>query len=75
MMTMYNDTRMKLTAKILCYTPKKHAGSKELIIELGLAAIAVALLLLYKDQIATMLKALMNTATTTITGAFSKATV
>lgn len=44
----------------------KHPGAKEIIVELGLAAIAVALLILFRDQISTLVTTVMGDATTKI---------
>lgn len=50
---------------------KKDHGGKEIIVELGLAAIAVALLMVYRTEINTLVTNIMNQATTTIGNLFS----
>ena len=49
----------------------KDNGGKEIIVELGLAAIAVALLLVYRTEINTLVTGIMNQATTTIGNLFT----
>ena len=49
----------------------KDNGGKEIIVELGLAAIAVALLLVYRGQINTLVTGIMGEATTAINGLFT----
>ena len=51
----------------------KDNGGKEIIVELGLAVIAVALLILFRQEIATLVKNIMNRATSEITNMFSAA--
>ena len=46
-------------------------GGKEIIVELGLAGIAVALLLVYRTQINTLVTSIMSEATTKITSLFA----
>ena len=48
----------------------KDNGGKEIIVELGLAAIAVALLVVYRGQINTLVTGIMGEATTAINGLF-----
>lgn len=49
----------------------KDNGGKEIIVELGLAAIAVALLVVYRGQINTLVTGIMGEATTAINGLFT----
>ena len=49
----------------------KDNGGKEIIVELGLAAIAVALLLVSRTEINTLVTGIMNQATTTIGNLFT----
>ena len=49
----------------------KENGGKEIIVELGLAAIAVALLVVYRGQINTLVTGIMGEATTAINGLFT----
>ena len=51
----------------------KDNGGKEIIVELGLAVIAVALLILFRQEIATLVKNIMNKATAEITNMFNAA--
>ena len=44
----------------------KDNGGKDIIVELGLAAIAVALLMVYRTEINTLVTGIMSQATTTI---------
>ena len=50
---------------------KKDKGGKELIIEMGLTVIGVALLVVFRGQIKTLVDNIMGQATTTITGLFN----
>lgn len=50
---------------------KKDKGGKEIIVELGLAGIAVALLLVYRTEINTLVGGIMGQATTAIQGLFT----
>jgi hypothetical protein len=52
----------------------KDSGGKEIIIEIGLAVIGVALLIVYRNQIATLVKNLMANITTKINKMFDDAT-
>ncbi len=49
----------------------KDNGGKEIIVELGLAAIAVALLLAYRTEINTLVTGIMGQATTAIGNLFT----
>ena len=49
----------------------KDNGGKEIIVELGLAAIAVALLMVYRGQINTLVTGIMTQAKTTIGNLFT----
>lgn len=49
----------------------KDNGGKEIIVELGLAAIAVALLMVYRTEINTLVTGIMSQATTTIGNLFT----
>ena len=46
-------------------------GGKEIIVELGLTDVAVALFDVFREQIKTLVDSIMTSATTTITGLFS----
>ena len=50
---------------------KKDKGGKEIIVELGLTVVAVALIVIFRDQIKTLVDNIMGQATTTITGLFN----
>jgi hypothetical protein len=52
----------------------KDSGGKEIIIEIGLAVIGVALLIVYRNQIATLVKNLMANITSKINKMFDDAT-
>ena len=49
----------------------KDNGGKEIIVELGLAAIAVALLMVYRTEINTLVTGIMSSATTNIGNLFT----
>lgn len=61
------DKVQKMKAAVMA----KDNGGKEIIVELGLAAIAVALLLVYRTEINTLVTGIMNQATTTIGNLFT----
>ena len=46
-------------------------GGKEIIVELGLTVVAVALIVVFRDSIKTLVVSMMSSATTTITGLFN----
>lgn len=46
-------------------------GGKEIIVELGLTVVAVALIVVFRDSIKTLVDSIMSSATTTITGLFN----
>lgn len=46
-------------------------GGKEIIVELGLTVVAVALIVVFRDNIKTLVDTIMGQATTTITGLFN----
>ena len=46
-------------------------GGKEIIIDLGLTVVAVALIVVFRDNIKTLVDSIMSQATTTITGLFN----
>ena len=50
---------------------KNDKGGKEIIIEMGLTVLGVALLVVFRENIKTLLDNIMGTATTTITGLFN----
>ena len=50
---------------------KKDKGGKEIIVELGLTVVAVALIVVFRTEIKTLVDGIMSTATTTINGLFS----
>ena len=60
---------MKAGAKVAL--AKKDHGGKEIIVELGLAAIAVALLMVYRTEINTLVTGIMSSATTNIGNLFT----
>ena len=49
----------------------KDNGGKEIIVEVGLAAIAVALLILFRNEIQKLVVAIMKTATSKIQSLFT----
>ena len=49
----------------------KDKGGKEIIVDLGLAAIAVALLMVYRTEVNTLVTGIMSQATTTIGNLFT----
>lgn len=61
----------KTVEKVKTTIVRKDKGGKEIIVELGLAGIAVALLLVYRTQINTLVTGIMNQATTAIQGLFT----
>lgn len=67
---MKNATMMMTTGAKNAVTKKDHGG-KEVIVELGLAAIAVALLLVYRTEINTLVTGIMTQATTSIGNLFT----
>ena len=50
---------------------KKDKGGKEIIVELGLTVVAVALIVVFRTEIKGLVDSIMSTATTTITNLFS----
>lgn len=62
---------MKAKAGVCAAMTQKDHGGKEIIVELGLAAIAVALLMVYRTEINTLVTNIMNQATTTIGNLFT----
>ena len=66
-----NDTAMEMKAGAKAALAKKDHGGKEIIVELGLAAIAVALLLVYRTEINTLVTGIMSSATTNIGNLFT----
>ena len=46
-------------------------GGKEIIVELGLTVVAVALIVVFRENIKTLVDGIMSEATTTITGLFN----
>ena len=50
---------------------KKDKGGKEIIVELGLTVVAVALIVVFRTEIKGLVDSIMSTATTTINGLFS----
>ena len=61
----------KTVEKVKTTIVRKDKGGKEIIVELGLAGIAVALLLVYRTQINTLVTGIMTQATTAIQGLFT----
>ena len=53
---------------------KKDEGGKEIIIEVGLAVIGVALLIIFRKSIATLTQTLINKASTEIDNLFNAGT-
>ena len=53
---------------------KKDEGGKEIIIEVGLAVIGVALLLIFREQIQTLVETLVSKAQANIQLLFTKST-
>ena len=74
------SAQRRLTAMALTKRPaqpmalKKSAGAKEIVVELGLCAISVGLLLLFRTQIGSLITTLMGTASTSISGMFDAVT-
>ncbi len=52
----------------------KDEGGKEIIVEVGLAVIGVALLIIFRDSVTGLVKTLINDATTNIQKLFGSAT-
>ena len=65
-----NKVREIKTAVTNMLTEKK-TGGKEIIIELGLMVIAVALIIVFRDKINALLTTIMETAGTRITNLFT----
>ena len=61
----------KFVEKVKTTTVRKDKGGKEIIVELGLAGIAVALLIVYRTEINTLVTGIMSQATTAIQGLFT----
>ena len=61
------DKVQKMKAAVMA----KDNGGKEIIVELGLAAIAVALLMVYRTEINGLVTGIMGQATTTIGNLFT----
>lgn len=66
-----NNTAMEMKVGAKAALAKKDQGGKEIIVELGLAAIAVALLLVYRTEINTLVTGIMSSATTNIGNLFT----
>ena len=66
-----NNTAMEMKVGAKAALAKKDHGGKEIIVELGLAAIAVALLLVYRTEINTLVTGIMSSATTNIGNLFT----
>lgn len=64
-----NNKAVEMKAKAAL--AKKDHGGKEIIVELGLAAIAVALLMVYRTEINTLVTGIMSSATTNIGNLFT----
>ena len=67
MMNKANEAAQKAKASIM----KVDKGGKEMIVELGLAGIAVALLIVYRGEINTLVTGIMTQATTAIGNLFT----
>ena len=67
MMNKANEAAQKVKASIM----KVDKGGKEIIVELGLEGIAVALLIVYRGEINTLVTGIMTQATTAIQGLFA----
>lgn len=65
------NATMMMTTGVKNAVAKKDHGGKEVIVELGLAAIAVALLLVYRTEINTLVTGIMTQATTSIGNLFT----
>ena len=50
---------------------KKDKGGKEIIVELGLTVVAVALIVVFRTEIKELVDGIMTAATTTINGLFT----
>ena len=61
----------KVAQKVKASVMRTDKGGKEIIVELGLAGIAVALLLVYRTQINTLVTGIMTQATTAIGNLFT----
>lgn len=64
-------TKMKALCKMHDLTTKKENGDKAIIVELVFIAIAVALVLIFRTQIQTLITDFMTSVTTKINGALS----
>lgn len=63
-----NNKVQEVKAAVLA---KKDKGGKEIIVELGLTVVAVALIVAFRAEIKTLVDSIMTQATTTITGLFT----
>jgi len=61
----------KVAQKVKASVMRTDKGGKEIIVELGLAGIAVALLLVYRTEINTLVTNIMTQATTAIGNLFT----
>lgn len=61
----------KVAQKVKESVMRTDKGGKEIIVELGLAGIAVALLIVYRGEINTLVTNIMTQATTAIQGLFT----
>jgi len=61
----------KVAQKVKASVMRTDKGGKEIIVELGLAGIAVALLLVYRTEINTLVTGIMTQATTAIGNLFT----
>jgi len=66
-----NNKAVEMKAGAKAALAKKDHGGKEIIVELGLAAIAVALLMVYRTEINTLVTGIMSSATTNIGNLFT----
>ena len=70
MKNLLNKAKNKVQ-EIVAAVMAKDNGGKEIIVELGLAAIAVALLMVYRTEINGLVTGIMSQATTTIGNLFT----
>lgn len=64
----YEETD-KLKRKIIVFCTKEYSGNEQLIVALVMIAISVALVLIFKDKISTLLSNFMTNVTTKINSA------
>ena len=66
-----NNKAVEMKAGAKAALAKKDHGGKEIIVELGLTVVAVALIVVFRTEIKGLVDTIMSTATSTISGLFT----